>query len=187
MALIAVLGVPALVTTMRRAKLEGVARQAAALTQRARLEAIKRNQQTMVVANVAAGEVIAFVDENDDRVLTAGEEILNRLPLPNLVTLTGTTGGAAEDALPVEGFGGDGGPVFLVNGSVSDQGAIRFADERNNVLEVRIVSEASGRVEIRKWLDSTMDMSSTDLLAGPTGTPDGWYAKGDSDRGWVWN
>lgn len=187
LAIIAALGVPALMTSLRQSKLEGIARQVASLTQRARLEAIKRNRQTMVTANTASGEIVVFVDANENRSFDASEEVVTRLGMPALVTLTGTTAGAAEDALPIEGFGGASGPVFLPNGAVEAQGAIRLADARDNVLEVRIVSEATGRVEVRKWLDSTMDLSATDLRAGATGTPDGWYAKGDAGRGWVWN
>lgn len=185
--LIAILGIPNIRNAMRRARLEGVARETAALSQRARLEAIKQNRQTVVLADIPGNEIRAFVDTDEDRVQGAGEELLGRVPLPSRVEFRGATG-SPPDSLAVEGFGGVGGPVFEPNGSVLSQGAIRFADNRNNVLEVRVMSEATGRVAIRKWLDATMDVAADAVATqGGTGEATGWYEKGDEGRAWVWN
>lgn len=188
LAIIMVIGIPALLNSLHHAKLEGIVRQAATLAQRARLEAIKRNRTTMLFADTAKQEISAFVDTNGNRVQDLGEDTLGLLPLPNLVELKGATRGGANDALAIEGFGGDLGPVFQPDGSVLAEGAIRLADERNNALEIRVVSQATGRMEVRKWLDDSMDVSSNPLRdSGPTGTGPGWYAKGEAGRGWVWN
>lgn len=186
--IIAVLGIPALIHSLYRAKVEGAAEQVSVLAQRARLEAIKRNRQTMLRADTARNEVTVFVDANENRVRDADEDLLGRFTLPALVSFRGATGGDANDALDILGFGGDLGPVFEPNGSVVAQGAIRIGDDRNNVLEVRVVSAASGRMEIRKWLAADMVVSS-DPLAGttPAETGAGWYGRGEEGRGWVWN
>lgn len=185
------LSIPALLNAMRRSKIEGPVREVATLMQRARLEAIKRNRQTMVFADQAREEITAFVDLDEDRVQDTGEEILARITLPFPVELKGAGSGndlVAVDDFDIPGFGPVPGPVFEPDGSALASGAIRFADDRNNALEVRVMSTASGRVEIRKWLDDTMDMASDPLAnPGPTSTGAGWYAKGDAGRGWVWN
>lgn len=186
--IVSVLGIPALLNSLHRAKVEGAAQQVSAFAQRARLEAIKRNRQTMLRADATSQELTAFVDANENRVRDADEELLGRFTLPALVSFRGAPAGNADDQTPVDGFGGNPGPVFEPNGSVLSEGAIRVGDERGNVLEVRVVSAASGRMEIRKWLDADMVVSS-DPLAGstPADTNAGWFARGEERRGWVWN
>lgn len=186
--LVSVLGIPALLNSLHRAKVEGAAEQVIAFARRARLEAIKRNRQTMLRADATSNELTAFVDVNQNRVQDADEELLGRFTLPALVSFRGAPEGTSDDKAPVEGFGGNPGPVFEPNGSVLTEGAIRVGDERGNVLEVRVVSAASGRMEIRKWLGADMVVSS-DPLAGsaPADTDPGWYARGEERRGWVWN
>lgn len=191
LAIITSLSIPALLNTMRRSKIEGPVREVATLMRRARLEAIKRNRQTMVFADQAKEEITAFVDLDEDRVQDPGEDVLARITLPYPIELRGAGSGTdllAIDDFNIPGFGPAPGPVFEPDGSVLAQGAIRIADDRNNALEIRVMSSATGRVEIRKWLDDTMDMASDPLAnPGPTGTGADWYAKGDSGRGWVWN
>lgn len=186
--LISVLGIPALLNSLHRAKVEGAAEQVSAFARRARLEAIKRNRQTMLRADTTSNELTAFVDVNQNRVRDTDEELLGRFTLPALVSFRGAPEGTSDDKAPVEGFGGNPGPVFEPNGSVLTEGAIRVGDERGNVLEVRVVSAASGRMEIRKWLSAQMVVSS-DPLAGlaPADTDAGWFARGEERRGWVWN
>lgn len=186
--IVSVLGIPALLTSLHRAKVEGAAQQISAFAQRARLEAIKSNRQTMLRVDTTSQELFSFVDANENRVQDADEDLLGRFRLPALVEFRGAPGGSASDKLAVDGFGGIPGPVFEPNGSVLSQGAIRIGDDRGNVLEVRVVSAASGRMEIRKWLDADMVVSS-DPLAGstPADTNAGWFARGEERRGWVWN
>jgi len=186
--IVSVLGIPALLNSLHRAKVEGAAQQVAAFAQRARLEAIKRNRQTMLRADTTSQELFAFVDANGNRVQDADEDLLGRFALPALVSFRGAPEGTSDDKAPVDGFGGNPGPVFEPNGSVLTEGAIRVGDERGNVLEVRVVSAASGRMEIRKWLSAEMVVSS-DPLAGstPADTDAGWFARGEERRGWVWN
>lgn len=188
LAVVSVLGIPALLTSLHRAKVEGAAQQISAFGQRARLEAIKRNRQTMLRVDTASHELISFVDANENRVQDADEDLLGRFKLPALVEFRGAPAGTASDQLAVVGFSGNPGPVFEPNGSVLSEGAVRIGDDRGNVIEVRVVSAATGRMEMRKWLDANMVVSS-DPLEGktPADTSAGWYARGEERRGWVWN
>ena len=183
------LGLPALERFINRSKMEAMTRQTASLMQLARLESIKRGAPARVVADYTAHEVYAFTDANtaDGPIYdAANDHLIARYPLPKgvffwaaqdagpeganaLVTCSGCPpGGWAE-------FKTDGSAVEATGGSaIEPGGAVRFGDERGNFLEVRIVTPATGRVELGKW----------DPTTSPTTLE--YYPSGENGKVWQW-
>ncbi|HYO13622.1 MAG TPA: GspH/FimT family pseudopilin [Thermoanaerobaculia bacterium] len=161
---------PPLFTMMRQGKLRGTAYETATLMRLARMDAIKHSGQGIVEFVAAAPDqmamVRAFSDRNSNNVWEDGEPLIGRHELPN-----GVEGRSPADGDVVSGFARSGGrAVFRGNGAAADTGAIRFADLRENYLEVRVMS-AAGRIEVRKC----RTCASEDL--------DDWFAQGE---GWTW-
>lgn len=160
------LGVPTLLDLIHRGRMEGLTRETAVLMQQARLEAIKRNRSAVVLADLVAGEMVAFVDDGTDppnRSLDPGERILGRLSLPAGITLS------APGGLPaIDGFTAADGPVYQPNGSALETGALRFGDPRGNFLELRIDPPATAHLQVRKFEQG------------------GWYAPGEGGVVWEW-
>jgi len=183
--IMATIGLPNLVRMIHRAKLDGIVRETSVLMQRARSEAVRQNVPTVVRADFARNEVVAFADvdgvaagDPSDMIFNpvAGEPHrttdyeLGRYRLPNLVGFAHPSGDPAER---VDGFtaaGGENVAVFDPNGSIRDLGAIRFGDQRGNFLEVRIEPAATARVQVRKW--------DLDLAA--------YQTRNQGDKPWVW-
>lgn len=148
MGVLMLIGIPAIQNLLHRSKLEGAARESMIMMQQARLEAIKRNDTTIVLADATNRRVVSFIDEDGDAAFDAGETVLGQLQLGSGITFTdpaGNTGDAAQT------FTGPTGPLFEVDGSVAETGALRFADQRGNFLEVVVEPAATGRVRLRKW------------------------------------
>ena len=168
------IGLPALHRMLLRSKLKGFARESANLMRLARLEAIKRSRFGVVAIEPARGRLIAFADVDRDGALdlTAGDAILGRLSLPPRVEFRDHVGNVGLDS--VDGFANPDlpadRPVFREDGSAVDDGALRVADERGNVLEVRIEPASTGRVEVRKY---DADRA-------------GYFAPGENDEPWEW-
>lgn len=116
-----------------RTRLLTSAQQVGAIFQRARLEAVRRNQQ---------GEVQIV---GDRAVATVGTLIFQA----NLEG--GVVFGAPAGELVVDGFGVADKAIFRVDGTVQDSGAFRLAGARNYFVEVRIDPPATARVEVLKW------------------------------------
>lgn len=176
---LAFLSIPVLQTTMRQAKLRGVAQQTTMLLRQARIDAIKTSSQAVVRIVPAAGDdperVEAFSDRDGDGIRQDEEPILATLPLPTGVDFEAPDG--ALDKASVKGFTED--PenssrpnlvLFQRDGSIDTIGAFRFADDFGNYLEVRVEPVATARVEILKW-----DADEED-----------WYASGDGEKAWKW-
>ena len=171
LALIVLLGYPALQKLIPRSKLTGIARETTNGLRLARYQAIKNSRPTVYMIDPATRQILSWVDDNDDGVLdSATAEVLLRTTLRAglyMVVPTGATGG------PVDGFDGTTMARFNGDGSVDAVGAYRFADDRNavdarNFLEVGVRPRSVARVEIRKW-DGTK-----------------WKAQDEGQDPWVW-
>lgn len=178
------LGIPALARMIARSQLEGAARELAVLSQRARLEAVKRRVQTVVEVDPVTGTAFAFADidgpdagDPPDLVFNpvAGElrfttdYRIGRLDPRTNVEIAGP---GAEP--PVDGFtAAPGGPVavFLPTGAADRAGAFRLTDTGGkNHLEVRVAPAGTGRVAVRKW--------DRELTA--------WHVQQEGGRPWTW-
>lgn len=172
-AILAIFGFPALQNMIVRSKIEGMARNTATLMQLARLDAIRRSTPAVVWFRINEEEIVAFSDTDGNGNFDPGERLLGRHFLP-----TGVSFSAPDGEAVVDGFVNDR-VIFFPNGSVDNQGAVRFGDVRDNYLETRVEPAATARVEIRKW------------ETGGEGDSPGWYAAGEgAEKGttkWKWN
>jgi prepilin-type N-terminal cleavage/methylation domain-containing protein len=174
------IGFPALQKTIARAQLEGTAQEMMAVMRQARLEAVKRSRPVVVVLEAGEGRMRAFIDfhdalgaANSDLLFTpkAGVPELNTDYIVSDVRLGKNVevGGPVGDALPVDGFTDRGdGPraVFNSDGSVTDVGAFRIHDTRDNFLEIRAEPAATGRLQLRKWLPTDNAWHTRDMRNG---------------------
>lgn len=187
MAVLLLLAVAPLDKFMHRGKLEGIARQTATLMQLARFEAIKRSVPARVVADGAKDEVFAYADLDDDGAFNAANDReLGRYKVPNGVSFLAKTGTEEDDKAlwHMLGSGPEQWVEFTRDGSVLVEDdtvddplpALRFADTRENYLEVNIAARATGRVEVRKWDEGA-----------PTGDDGTKYVtQGQYGRSWKW-
>jgi prepilin-type N-terminal cleavage/methylation domain-containing protein len=181
MAIIAVIGFPALHKMMIRSHLEGATTKTALMFRQARHEAI--TQSVPVVANfdVANKEIFLFADMYDAGAGGPGSDLIfnpqagathrttdyvvGRLTLPSRVEFITPIG------LPVNGFTGLARQaVFLPNGSIRDEGAVRFGDTRGNFLEAQVAPAATARIEVRKWDPDDAE----------------WYGRNEGGKPWKW-
>jgi type II secretory pathway pseudopilin PulG len=175
------IGTPILLSTVRQAKLRGIAQETVVLMRQARMDAVKHSAQAVVriVPPVGAtpGRVEAFADRNGDRLLSAGEPMLGTLPLPTGIRFEAPVGLLDEDS--VDGFTGDPGgaslpriAVFQGTGAIEDSGAYRLADAFQNYLEVRVEPAATARIETQKAREENNDWV--------------FYAAGEGGEPWEW-
>lgn len=159
------LGIPALAKLITRSRLESSARELAVLTQRARLEAIKRRVQTVVEIDPATGAAEAWADVDGVGVGDPPDLVFNpvagelrfttdyrigRLEPRSNVRFDAPGGQAVVDGLTAAP--GRQVAVFLPTGAADRSGAFRLADVGGlNFLEVRLEPAGTGRVELRKW------------------------------------
>jgi prepilin-type N-terminal cleavage/methylation domain-containing protein len=177
--------VPALLTTMRQARLRGVAQESTVLMRQARLDAIKTSSQAVVriVPSTPADpipRVEAFSDRNLNGKLDAGEPVLGRVEVPARVFFKDQAGNT--DKASVENFIAN--PenssmpnvaMFQSDGTIKKDplksdldGAYHFADDSDNYLRVR-VEYNTARIEVQKWQNGK------------------WIANGENGEAWSWN
>lgn len=163
MMILALYSTPKLLAVLHRAKIEGTVKQTATLMRAARMEAIKRNCYGVVAIEPANRRVIAYADLDRngifDTTTTPPDRLIGRVELPNLVSFQDEAGNKDLDsveelvnpdvpvALP------DGQVMFQPDGSVIAAGALRFADQKGNYLEVNVAPRTTGRVEVRKYMN----------------------------------
>jgi hypothetical protein len=180
------MGMPAFLNYVQRAKLEGAAREAVMMLHATRLEAITRGAPAVVAVDADTNDLVAFADvdgvgseDPPDGLFNpvTGDPFrqtdyeLGRFRLPVGVRLIEPDGDEGIDS--IDGFAN---PLplpgriafFKIDGTVADDGAFRFGDDRGNFLEARIAATATARVEIRKWDGS------------------GWREAGEPEA-WSWN
>jgi prepilin-type N-terminal cleavage/methylation domain-containing protein len=169
--ILVLIGMPTILGTLNRTRLTGACREIASLFQLARLEAIKMD--TPVEINYEAGtrRFFAYVDANRDSVADPTERRLTAtVNLPRKVGFKGPGDALEEGTEAIVGWDGPGGPVFRSDGSVDLAGAYRFSDSNANVIEVRIETPATGKVQLRKWNPDTTS----------------WYAHLENGQRWSW-
>lgn len=196
------IGLPAFKNLILRNQLLAAARETSILFQKARIEAIRRSQPTVVRPDLARRELLAFVNSTRDAAglytnldFDAGEILIARAPLPGRVEFWGPA-----DAAP---RGGDAntfpgpvatpaiapsppfvanlavpGAVFLSDGTAVAEGSFRFADRQGkNFLEVRLAPRGTAHVVTRKY-------NASGPLTGIT-----WYEQATGSDGrttWEW-
>lgn len=181
MALIGILaffGMPALLESLERAKLETAARETSAVMRAARMDAVKRSRVAGVTVDYAASEVVSFIDDDNDGALSAGDPVTTRFRLPKNVFFWGPTDAAAGGANACTGFTENGvleGTVLFSSvGSADGAGSIRLKGKAENYLEVRIDPATTAKVSILKW------------FGGGPDDPANWSKRGEGGRLWQW-
>jgi prepilin-type N-terminal cleavage/methylation domain-containing protein len=186
LAIAMVLGIPALSNLISRSRLQSAAQELAVLTQRARLEAIKRRVQTVVEVDPATGAVFAYADVDGADESDPPDLVFNPVsgalsfdtdyrigqtePRNGVEVAAPTGGGPAIDGLTPDP-GGTRVAVFRPTGAAEAAGGFRLGDAAGlNFLEVRIEPAGTGRVELRKW-----DRDKNE-----------WYAHREGGRPWTW-
>lgn len=176
---LAVFSLPELFAAINRSRLEGTARQTATLMRAARLESIKESCYGVVMIDTANRRVLAFVDRDSDGVYeptnAPPEKLIGLVALPARIYFQDE--GGSQDMSSVKGFVNPDTPVALADGQVMYQsdgsvlatGALRFADDRGNALEVNVEPRTTGKVEVRKYQDSA------------------WIANGEGGKAWKFN
>jgi len=180
------IGIPALQNMVVRSRTEGFVREVSSLVQRSRLEAIRRNRPAIVYLDEAQDTLKAFIDVDRDgdfkpdtsKPPGAADFQLDQVDKPQYISFedeAGKTGLDSIDGLSTV-VGGNTGVVIQPDGSVDEEGAFRVTDIRGNHLEVRISPAATGRVEIRMWVDD----AATPWDEGTTTTKTAkWFPAGD--------
>lgn len=178
------LGAPALQRLIVRSSLEATARELAVLSQRARLEAIKRRVPTVVEIDPATGEILAFADVDGEAATDPPDSAFNPVAgelrfdtdyrIGTVRTGSGVAFAAPGSQAVVEGLTPVDGRrvvVFLPTGGVDRPGGFRVGDRAGwNHLEVRVEPAGTGRITLRKW----------DRDEGE------WYAQREGGRPWIW-
>lgn len=187
MAVLLLIAVAPLDKFMHRGKIEGIARQTATLMQLARFEAIKRSVPARVVADGPNDQVFAYADLDDNGSFdVASDRELGRYELPNGVSFRAKVGSEEDGNAMWNMLGPPGaeyveftrdGSVAVAPDAVQDiLPALRFADTRENYLEINVATRATGRVEVRKWDDGAP--------ADAFGTK--YVTQGQHGRSWEW-
>ncbi len=187
LSILALLSYPSLQRMILRSKLQGTTTEVAIMMQRMRFEAIRRGAPAVVEYDPVDNLIRAYIDLNDaggnpasdliyNPQLSGGpanptDDLLGRISLATGIELR-----APPPQLPIDALTTAPGPgnvaVFDPDGSARDLGAFRFADIRDNYLEVRIEPAATARVQQRKWEDF--------------GGGFDWYGPGDTNHPWKW-
>jgi len=180
--LLAVWGIPTLLSTLNRTRLVGASKEIATLMQVGRLEAIKKggvngDLQGRVVAlryNAGQRSFDLLLDDTADGIFNPSTPILGTYHLPTGVYLRAPSE-AEEGTGSIDGWDDPGadswpGPIFVSDGSVRRAGAYRIYDSRANYLEVRVDFPATGKVVIQKWFPLLTD----------------WFENGEGENYWQW-
>jgi Tfp pilus assembly protein FimT len=170
---------PEMFAIMNRARLEGTARQTATLMRAARLEAIKQSCYGVVMIDTTNETVIAFADNDLDGTYeptnTPPERLIGRVELSARVHFQDEAGNKNMSSVrdlvnpDTPATMPDGQVMYQQDGSVLATGALRFADDRGNVLEVNVDPKSTGKVEVRKYQNSS------------------WIANGEGGTAWKFN
>lgn len=177
--LIVTLSVPNLLGLLARQRLEGQARDLAALAHRARHEALVRGVPTVVEQE--GDGFVAFVDLHGAALTDTPDGLYNPVVsaplqgsdfrigerrLHDRLQLAGPSGQPGIEGLSV--VGGEPKAIFDPDGSIRATGSVRLADDRGNFLELRIEPRATGRIALYKWDGSA------------------WRANATGDESWDW-
>lgn len=188
MAVLLLIAVAPLDRFMHRGKIEGIARQTATLMYLARFEAIKRSVPARVVADGVNDQVFAYAELGGGATVydPGVDRELGRYGMPKAVAFRAKVGSEEDGNAMWNMLGPPGaeyvefdrdGSVVVAADAVQDiLPAVRFADGRENYLEVNVATRATGRVEVRKWDDGAP--------ADSYGTK--YVTPGQHGRSWEW-
>jgi len=99
---------PYLLRIYRREKLKSTVREVHALVLAARLEAVKRNQNTAFQVDAASGRLVSWVDSLPyNFIQDAGERLVNQYSLPGDIRFVLPDGGTGAAAISFDTYGGD--------------------------------------------------------------------------------
>ncbi|MCP4202633.1 MAG: hypothetical protein GY769_11945 [bacterium] len=167
-ALIVLIGFPALDKLINRNKLMGTATETTNGLRLARYQALKNSRPTVYSIDGGTREILSWVDDNDDGLLDVGEEVLMRTTLQAGLYI-GKPAAALGGA--IWGFDGTTKARFNADGSVDAVGGYRLCDHPanpRNFLEVSVQPRSVARIEIRKWDGAK------------------WWARDEGPHPWVW-
>lgn len=187
-AIMAVWGVPAFLSTLNKTRVVAASREIATLMQVGRLEAIKRSGRNGNLGNEVAAltyfpaerQFRLLVDDSPDGTFNPALGIGGAYFLPTGVRLQAPTEATENGANAIAGWDEVAdvadrwnGPIFLSDGSARAAGAFRLFDSRGNYLEVRIEFPATGKIALQKWFGG--------------GDPNAnWFENGEANRKWQW-
>lgn len=181
-AILTLIGMPWMLSTLNRAKVVAAAKEASTMMQLARLESIKQGVPTQVQYVAASDSFLAFADNDLSGDFTAGTDrvIAQGNRLPKGVYLWGPKDTGPEEANAIADWDvaarcvdARPGPIFRTDGSCNCAGAFRFRDAYGNFLETRILFPATSKIAIRKWFGG----SDADLQ---------WFENGEAGNQWTW-
>ena len=161
----ALVGFPALQNFIARSKIDGMVRSTTTLMYRSRSAAVKQGAQSLLTVDTAAYKVSAFVDLDGDLTFSAGDEDLGPIDLPAGVDFASPDGNIVQFTT----IGGKEVAVFEPDGSIETPGHVKFGDTRGNYLQLEVTTQATARIEIRKWDGAA------------------WRLQGEEGSTWEWN
>jgi type II secretory pathway pseudopilin PulG len=186
--LLAVMGIPWIVNIVHKTKMEGLLSRTGFLFHLARAESIKQKFNTVVRFDIDARQITAFADLNGNGPGTAPDGVFNAvagaprnttdyqlatLELPSGIEFEAPGAMDVIDAFTtVDNNSTDEQvAIFLADGSITDIGAVRLGDARDNFFELRVAPQGTARVQARMWNDTESE----------------WYEQGQEGRNWEWN
>jgi Tfp pilus assembly protein FimT len=190
MGTLVLMGLPAMLNALNRAKLTGFAQTVATAMQAARLEAVKRGGTARVEEQAATStlpaRIVAYVDDGDHVFQLGTDVLVTTVTPPSGVVFGGPGPNPTATAITPSGFAA----VFNPDGSVVTVGGFRFRDQRGNVMEAFVSPLSGARVAVRKYAgnpDAADDLNKyfeSDQLA----QWDPYYVGANSTEwtGWEW-
>ena len=149
----AMIGLPALLNAVRRAKVETWVTQVAAEARAARLDAVKGSVRIYLQADLPGRRVVLFRETDVTPGFDAAtDEQVREIALPPQGLAfwgPGDVGPAGPDA--TANLTADHHLTFRPDGTTDRAGEIRFGDGQGNFLAVKVGPIATGRVRILKW------------------------------------
>lgn len=172
-AVLALLGYPALLNILERQKMISSTHEVASIMRLARLTAVTKSVDVKVTADYPTRILTAYRDLNNNNVCDPTDETVATAALPKNVSFWGppdvAAGGANASTFPAATV------TFQAAGSASPKGAFRLRGRDPDYFEVAIeeMSVATGRISIRKW-------GGGDLVTD-------WWQNGEAGHKWVWS
>jgi Tfp pilus assembly protein PilE len=169
LAIVSLFGYPALHKLILRNRLQGYAKEMLVMMQLARQEAVRAGHPMVVDPDYAGRALVVWGDVNGNgnfdydagKAHRASDFEVSRLPLPGGATsasalfFMGPSQLVVDDDNPgdsVDGLAASNNVmVFRPDGGVRAQGAIRVSDRRGNVLEARVMTAATGKMDLLKY------------------------------------
>lgn len=176
---------PNFLRLVQRSKLTGIAQETTILMRLARQYAIRYNTPAVVRADLVNGNVIAFVDVDGVALGDVPDSIFNpiagqphratdfeiaRYALPSRVNFVAPPADPDGPIYKFTPIAGENVAVFRPDGSVLNEGAIRFGGPFGNYLEALVSPQFTGRVQVRKYNNDD----------------DEWHRRNETGKPWEW-